>query len=407
MMSNQRQPGFWIPFLLLLAAPAAAQDRAWTAGGEMSTGRYAPTATTLKDGRVLVAGGFDGAECVRSAQLYDPKTDQFTATGSLVEGRNFAQAVLLDDGTVLVAGGFDERRGTLGSAEIYDPATGKFRLTRGPMTSPRELFTATKLPGGKVLLIGGFNTRTGRTLASAEVYDPRTERFTATGAMRVSRFGHDAVLLPQIVKVLVVGGQERRREGWITQRTAELFDVLTGEFTPVADMAHARDRPTAVWLPSMGKAMVIGGKGVGPDGAARDVLETECFDPGSATFLPGPKLAHGRMAHTLTPLPGGRFLLAGGWNVAADRTTETAEILVPEGAGRFEPAGRMARGRHDHAAAALPDGRVLIVGGKEVDHGKEITNWLALVERYTPVAAEGAGAPPPQAERSAPPPASE
>jgi hypothetical protein len=372
---------------LFCVTPAVAQERAWTAAGEMSARRYAPTATTLKDGRVLVAGGFDGAECVRSAQLYDPKSDRFSPTGSLVEGRNFAQAVLLNDGTVLVAGGFDERRGTLASAEIYDPATGTFRRPRGSLTSPRELFTATKLPNGKVLFIGGFNTRTGRTLASAEIYDPRTERFTATGTMRVSRFGHDAVLLPNLVKVLVVGGQERRREGWITQRTAEIFDVLTGEFTPVADMAHARDRPTAVWLPPLGKAMVIGGKGVGADGEARDVLEAECFDPWTAAFLPGPKLAYGRMAHTLTPLPGGRFLLAGGWNVAGNRTTETAEILVPDGGGRFEPAGQMARGRHDHGAAALPDGRVLIVGGKEVDHEKQITNWLAQAERYTPAPA--------------------
>ncbi|MCL6650321.1 MAG: hypothetical protein K6U89_18615 [Chloroflexi bacterium] len=160
--------------------------------------------------------------------------------------------------------------------------------------------------------------------------------------------------------------------------------MLTGTFSPAADMAYPRDRPTAVWLPSMGKAMVIGGKGVGPDGRPMDVLQTECLDPATMTFTPGPRLLQGRMAHTLTPLPGGRFLLAGGWSVALSRTTESAEILVPEGAGRFEPAGVMANGRHDHGAAVLPDGRVLIAGGKEVDENEGTTSWLSQAELYAP-----------------------
>jgi hypothetical protein len=250
------------------------------------------------------------------------------------------------------------------------------------MTSPRELFTATRLPSGKVLFIGGFNTRIGRTLTSAEIYDPVTERFTATGAMRVGRFGHDAVLLPATMKVLVVGGQERRRNGWFTQTTAEIYDLLTGAFTPVGDMRHARDRPTLAWVPSQGKALVIGGKGVAADGSATDVLETEWFDASLGEFGPGPRLTQGRMAHTLTPLPGERFLVAGGWSVALDRTTETAERFLPENGGRFEPAGSMAHGRHDHGAALLPDGRVLIVGGKEVDHGRGTTAWLNGAELY-------------------------
>lgn len=382
----------WFGLLLTLAVPSAqAGETGWRAVAEMSVGRYAPTATTLADGRVLVAGGFDGEETVRSAQLFDPGAPprsggpgRFTATGSLRGGRNFAAATLLADGKVLIAGGFDARTGTLDTAELYDPATGAFRPTRGQMNSPRELFTATKLPNGKVLLVGGFNTHVGRTQTSAEIYDPATERFAATGAMRVGRFGHSAAWLPATAKLLVAGGLERTRAGWITQRSAEVYDLLTGTFTSAADMVHARDRATAVWVPAMGKALVIGGKGVGPDGAAVDVLETECFDPGTMAFTPGPRLTQGRMAHTLTELPGGRLLIAGGWSVALSRTTETAERFVPEGGGRFEPAGQMAHGRHDHAAALLADGRVLIVGGKEVDENKGTTVWLKHAESYSP-----------------------
>src|SRR4051794_7122479 len=88
--------------LLLVAAPVLGAVGSWSATGSMSAGRYAPTATLLNTGNVLVAGGFDGSQTVRSAQLYNPGTGTFSSTGSLAQGRNFATATLLDGGQVLV-----------------------------------------------------------------------------------------------------------------------------------------------------------------------------------------------------------------------------------------------------------------------------------------------------------------
>jgi hypothetical protein len=114
--------------------------------------------------------------------------------------------VLLPDGRVLVAGGFSEKRGTLDTAEIYDP-----RPTFGPDNwsheRPARTVSATPLRDGRVLLVGGLSLQKRGTLASAEIYDPRTNTFTPTaGPPANDRFGHAAALLPD-GRVLIVGGK--------------------------------------------------------------------------------------------------------------------------------------------------------------------------------------------------------
>ena len=93
--------------LLLLActfafvAPARAAD--WSAAGNLTTARYAHTATLLPSGKVLVAGGYNGVY-LASAELYDPATNTWSAAGSLAQARFFPTATLLPSGKVLVAG---------------------------------------------------------------------------------------------------------------------------------------------------------------------------------------------------------------------------------------------------------------------------------------------------------------
>jgi hypothetical protein len=80
---------------------------------------------------------------------------------------------LLPNGKVLVAGGLgapDVASGpqpSLSSAELYDPASGTFTAT-GSMTTARDSFTATLLPNQKVLIAGGANA--AGALSSAELY---------------------------------------------------------------------------------------------------------------------------------------------------------------------------------------------------------------------------------------------
>ena len=89
------------------------------------------------------------------------------------------------------------------------------------LATGRERHTATLLPGGKVLVAGGYNALSSGYLASAELYDPATNAWSATGSLATARFRHTATLLPS-GKVLVAGGRDAINTIFAS---AELFDA--------------------------------------------------------------------------------------------------------------------------------------------------------------------------------------
>jgi hypothetical protein len=194
------------------------------------TGTFSKTAGTvtnqirgrailLHDGKVLIAGG--ATDCigwktpVANPELYDPSTGTFVATGPFVPtksnfyftgGPDVSAVSLLPDGRALIAGEL--------SSELYDPLSGTFSLTSSMTTlcwgGPSPLLyiagrTATLLTNGKVLLTGGEHEDCGR-FATAELYDPVTEKFIAAGEMSRQRDNHSATLLPD-GSVLIAGGE--------------------------------------------------------------------------------------------------------------------------------------------------------------------------------------------------------
>jgi hypothetical protein len=191
-----------------------------------------PTATLLHNGKVLIAGGGeDSGFPMASAELYDPSTDSFNATGSMSRPRASNTATLLANGKVLIAGGrgAEESEERMASAELYDPATGSFTAT-GSMGRPRAGHTATLLADGRVLIAGGASAYNPADLTSAELYDPDTGTFKPTGSMTTARNGQTATLLPS-GKVLFAGGSDE---------TAELYDPATGSFSPTGPMSGPR-----------------------------------------------------------------------------------------------------------------------------------------------------------------------
>jgi hypothetical protein len=168
------------------------------------------TATVLLDGRVLVAGGGHWLLGSATAELYDPASGTWTATGSMttLRGSQFT-ATLLPDGRVLAVGGFDRTEATLASAELYDPASGTWTAT-GSMIDARIWPTITLLPDGRVLVAGGtigpwHSDGSYVGLASAELYDPASGTWTATADMGTPRGVFNATLLLD-GRVLVAGG---------------------------------------------------------------------------------------------------------------------------------------------------------------------------------------------------------
>jgi len=349
--------GVTVLFLVFVAASARAQG--WSTSGDLGRARMEHTATLLNEGRVLVAGGCSFVvdltgetsctDSVPTAELYDTTTGTWTATGSMSAARSRHTATLLNDGRVLVTG-------PGATAELYDPATETWTST-GSMNFARHSWkTATLLNDGRVLVAGGTTGPPFMISATAELYDPATETWTATGSMSIGRMDHTATLLDD-GRVLVAGGTTG--PPFMISATAELYDPATETWTETGSMSVARRRHTATLLDD-GRVLVAGG------GFPPGTATAEIYDPSSGTWSPTGNMADPRTAHTATLLTNGRVLVAGGER-RGEGTPQlnTSEEYDPD-TGTWGSRRLMPVGRSYHTATLLEDGSVLVAGGADI-----------------------------------------
>ena len=332
------------------------------ATGRMTVARAAHTATRLADGRVLVTGGLGGGG---TSELYDPATMSFSEGPPLLEVRAGSHsATLLPDGRVLVAGGWRDGQ-ALASTELYDPAANRF--FPGPrMTTPRAEHTATLLPDGRVLMAAGVAAGYDRPfLRSAEVYDPAAGRFIATASLITPRRSHIANLLPD-GRVLITGGSSARGN---VLSSAEIYDPATRSFSPAGELATARYKHAGLAL-SDGRILVVGGSDARDD--VGRYASTEIFDPRENGFSPGAVMREARykLQDAVAPLSGGEVLVAGG----GDR----AEVYEPVSDVFREVEGSLGDGRLFMTATTLRNGAVLLAGGYGYHSNLTAQAWIYL-----------------------------
>lgn len=390
---------------------------AWTLTPPMVAARSFPTATSLASGKVLVTGG-DATN--GTAELFDPTTKTWAPTKPLAAlGDNCAGtascflATRLHDGTVLVVGGMNKR-----ASQLYDPATESWSLA-GSLGHDTLFASATLMPNGHLLVAGGDSGPSlrdpGFGSAAAELYDPATKTWAATGSLLLRRTAHAATLLVN-GKVLVTGGAP---SDLLTTRSAEVFDptataqapsvlsiepktgdpsggtlvkITGGAFEGVTSVNFGAltVTPQQVRLDTRPQVIEV----ISPPHNAAEVHITVTTARGVSgafpqdrfnyvepigTWTPTGSLTRARKGNgTLTVLAAGKVLAAGGSDGAGDAIGE-AELFDPL-TGTWSPAGNMRVPRIGHAATLLPNGSVLMSGGRP----KEGAPPLASVELYVP-----------------------
>lgn len=315
-----------------------------TPTGTPTSPRYVNTTTVLGDGRVLFAGGTsDGEKVLKSAELYDPQTGSFSATGELASRRMLHAGTLLADGRVIVTGGTkesasgeDEPVPGLASCELYDPVTGTWAAT-GDLVDGRAGHTATLLADGRVVILGGAAAQ-GLTL-QAELYDPDTGAFVAAGSLLNGRLYHSATLLHD-GRVLLVGGMkiddpsaDATAEDMLD--SAELYDPSSGTFGATGQLTSPRIGHSATLLAD-GRVLIAGG--LSAEGSPLSTAEV--YDPMSGTSAPTGALTKPRALHSAILLADGRVLLVGGdatlgSSDPVDMSSVSLEIYDPT-TGTFE-----------------------------------------------------------------------
>lgn len=346
---------------------------AWTAGGTFNTARELNSVMLLSNGKVLVAGGFDG-ETLGDSQLYDPLSNSWSRTGNLNATRYQHNATLLPSGRVLLTGGIRLTATgdiALSTADIYDPNTGNWLFT-GSMLASRVLHTTTLLADGRVLVAGGANSN---VLSSAEIYNPATGQWTPTGSMAESRFGATATLLPN-GRVLVSGGY---RSGTSSLSGAELYDPNTGQWTRTGSLRVGRDTHTATLLPN-GMVLAAGG-------LSGDFVESsaELYNPATGEWNAVSGMSTARAQHTATLLLSGKVLVVGGVRDDlrnAANYLRTAELFDPA-TNTWSQTSAMSTTRARHGTVLLLSGQALTIGGIDSFDNSALA-LLNSAERYDP-----------------------
>jgi hypothetical protein len=344
---------------LIVSAAMPVRAASFNKTGSMNVAREHHAATLLANGQVLVTGGDNFTQgSLNSAELFNPATGKWTLTGSMSVQRVSHGAVLLHNGQVLVAGGYNSNPGFLSTAELYNPATGTWSAT-GSMTTGRASFLMLVLANGQVLAAGGDGF-----LTSAELYNPATGTWSATGSMPIGNDTNWGVLLQNGEAFNLV----------------ELYQPLTGSWSTTAKDPIGASAPV-VLLPT-GDVFAAGGiQGSSIYHPTTD--EWTDFPPPPCTTMRQSCEGGGALLST------GKVLVAGGITEVPGQPYPTAETngigsLLDPSTQTWASTANLKVSRVGETVNVLLNGQVLFAGGETFDKSRGALTPIADAELYKP-----------------------
>jgi hypothetical protein len=310
-----------------------------------------PGVTVMQDGRVLVVGGTttpDSASLtLNTGEIYDRSSDTVTAAGntmSVARWRN--SAVTLLTGKVIIAGGCG---GCVGgnalSTDLYDPKTNLFSAA-APTNAAREVTRAVLMPDGRVFLAS--------TATSVELYDPikNTWKLVAHATSHVYGF----VVRLRDGRIMWGGGDSGNK-------TVEIFDPVTETFTATGSMSTGRSMLSAHTLPD-GRVIVIGGASSSAGGVTVPQATMETWSPATGQWTLFPvNLTYARCWHASALIRDGSILVMGGYPTNGSCTPTAAVEQVDPIGGTVKPFASLGHANTEWNAVTMLDGSVLAVGG--------------------------------------------
>ncbi len=281
----------------------------------LRTARSGACSAPLKDGTVLITGGQGDHGPMEGTEVFGAKRGS-TDAPAMAQSRTDHACAALPDGRVLVAGGTTLGGGSLNTAEIFDPATGKW-ADAPPMSSARSGAAAAMLPKGRVLIAGGESN--GFATATLEIFDPATNAFTpVSGTLSSPRMQHASVALAD-GRVLIVGGTDGKN----SLDTIDVFDPAAGSVSPLPRKLSAPRAGLTATLLLDGGVYIAGGS----DGK-QELASADLYDPKTGAITPAAPMSVPRKGHLAIRVPNNNtILITGGDNRGG--AVAASEIYIP------------------------------------------------------------------------------
>jgi hypothetical protein len=296
--------------------------------------------------------------------LVDPS---WTTTGSMATARTLHGAQRLPNGRVLVVGGVTSGGLITNTAEIYNPATGTWSAT-GSMVNTRYYFGIASVATGGVtyvLAAGGVGNCLNNYCASAERYDVVMGTWSSAGTMFSARADFPlAALTDGTGRVLAPGGI--KASGVIAD--TEFYTASTNAWTQTAALTAARRGHGAAALSSSQSSRVVVVGGVNPLGAL--LASAERYTPSAFSWSGAGSMVVGRAYHSTTLIGGNSVLVIGGrWTGGGTSCFVRGERYNPTTNAWSNMASKPSPGVCFHGATRLDDGTVLVTGGMQTTAG--------------------------------------